>query len=179
MLSLNDAPNYSTWFYLWRMQGGATQRGTPVYCVVHQMERPGEREKDERVWERKVGLRRDSKRKENKKARVRILLQPCFAYMWAKASLCKREKRRGKPLKKERMRKRERQGECEVAWIREQWCGVACERLASFDERSVATGSHHRSRTCACALAVVPFRLTYRVAEFNGLHTHKVSPAGS
>ena len=41
MLSLNDAPNYSTWFYLWRTQGGATQRSTPVYngtpgyCVVH------------------------------------------------------------------------------------------------------------------------------------------------
>ena len=41
MLSLNNAPNYSTWFYLWRMQGGAAQRGTPGYngtpgyCVVH------------------------------------------------------------------------------------------------------------------------------------------------
>ena len=35
MLSLNDAPNYFTWFYLWRTQGGATQRGTPGYCVVH------------------------------------------------------------------------------------------------------------------------------------------------
>ena len=28
MLSLNDAPNYSTWFYLWRTQGGATQLGS-------------------------------------------------------------------------------------------------------------------------------------------------------
>ena len=43
MLSLNDAPNYSTWFYLWRTQGGATQRGTPGYygtpgyCVVHHL----------------------------------------------------------------------------------------------------------------------------------------------
>ena len=35
MLSLNDAPKYSTWFYLWWTQGGATQRGTPGYCVVH------------------------------------------------------------------------------------------------------------------------------------------------
>ena len=35
MLSLYDTSNYSTWFYLWRMQGGATQRGTPGYCVVH------------------------------------------------------------------------------------------------------------------------------------------------
>ena len=41
MLSLNDAPNYSTWFYLWQTQGGATQRGTPGYngipgyCIVH------------------------------------------------------------------------------------------------------------------------------------------------
>ena len=28
MLSLNETPHYSTWFYLWRMQGGAIQRGT-------------------------------------------------------------------------------------------------------------------------------------------------------
>ena len=38
MLSLNDAPNYSTSFYLWRTQGGATQRGTPGYCVVHHLQ---------------------------------------------------------------------------------------------------------------------------------------------
>ena len=43
MLSLNVAPNYSTWFYLWRTQSGATQRstpgynGTPGYCVVHHL----------------------------------------------------------------------------------------------------------------------------------------------
>ena len=35
MLSLNDVPNYSTWFYSWRMQGGTTQHGTPGNCVVH------------------------------------------------------------------------------------------------------------------------------------------------
>ena len=41
MLSLDDAPNYSTWIYLLWTQGGATQRsspgynGTPGYCVVH------------------------------------------------------------------------------------------------------------------------------------------------
>ena len=42
MLSLNDASNYSTWFYLGRKQGGTTQRGTPGYCVVHQMSNQGD-----------------------------------------------------------------------------------------------------------------------------------------
>ena len=37
MLSVNDSPNYSTWFYLWGTQGGTTQRGTPGYCVVHHL----------------------------------------------------------------------------------------------------------------------------------------------
>ena len=37
MLSLNDAPNYCTWFYFWWMRDGAAQRGTLGYCVVHQL----------------------------------------------------------------------------------------------------------------------------------------------
>ena len=41
MLSVNDAPNYSTRFYFWWTQDGTAQRGTPGYngtlryCVVH------------------------------------------------------------------------------------------------------------------------------------------------
>ena len=35
MLSLNDAPNYATWFYLLRMQGDATQCSSLGYCVVY------------------------------------------------------------------------------------------------------------------------------------------------
>ena len=31
MLSLNDASNYSTWFYFWWTQDGAAQRDTPGY----------------------------------------------------------------------------------------------------------------------------------------------------
>ena len=36
MLSLNDVPNYSTWFYSWRMQGGTTQHGTQgtAWCII-------------------------------------------------------------------------------------------------------------------------------------------------